>query len=136
MIIRKIKDSDLDTIVKINNQHSEWVGKKDREFFERHLQIPFFNVVEKYVVNGFIIVLNQDVNYDSPNFLWFKERFKEFYYIDRIVIAKDSRYKGLGTFLYKNLLNNVGKVPLLSAIYNLIASAMAVTSCQRCASRA
>jgi len=41
-----------------------------------------------------------DADYDSPNFLWFRERFPEFVYIDRIVVARPDRGLGLGRVFY------------------------------------
>jgi uncharacterized protein len=49
---------------------------------------------------GFLIVLDQDAAYSSPNFLWFRERLDRFAYIDRIVIDETARGSGYARQLY------------------------------------
>ncbi|HEY3677565.1 MAG TPA: GNAT family N-acetyltransferase, partial [Bradyrhizobium sp.] len=45
----------------------------------------------------------QDANYDSPNFLWFRERYTRFVYVDRIVVAASARGRGCARRLYQDL---------------------------------
>lgn len=52
---------------------------------------------------AFLIALDQDADYDSPNFLWFQDRYERFVYIDRIVTAAASRGKGHARTLYEGL---------------------------------
>jgi predicted GNAT superfamily acetyltransferase len=54
-------------------------------------------------VNAFLLAFDQDADYDSPNFLWFRARYGRFVYIDRIVTAADARGKGLARRLYLDL---------------------------------
>lgn len=49
---------------------------------------------------AFVIALDQDAEYDSPNFLWFKARAERFLYVDRIVVAPDFRRRGIAQSLY------------------------------------
>ncbi len=49
---------------------------------------------------GFLIVLDQDAPYSSPNFLWFRARLDRFAYIDRIVIDEAARGAGYAQQLY------------------------------------
>jgi uncharacterized protein len=49
---------------------------------------------------GFLLVLDQDAAYDSPNFLWFRQRLERFAYIDRIVIDAAARGAGNAGKLY------------------------------------
>ncbi len=41
--------------------------------------------------------------YDGENFAWFGERYRDFRYLDRIVIHADFRRRGLGTRVYDEL---------------------------------
>src|SRR5262249_27701712 len=41
--------------------------------------------------------------YDSLNYVWFARRFERFLYIDRVVVARSGRARGLGTRLYHDL---------------------------------
>lgn len=54
--------------------------------------------------DAFLLVLDQDADYDSPNFLWWKERRKRFLYVDRIVVAHAAQGRGLGRRLYAHVL--------------------------------
>ena len=38
-------------------------------------------------LEAFIMTFDQDARYDSPNFLWFRERYPRFVYVDRVVVA-------------------------------------------------
>ncbi|MEM7237663.1 MAG: GNAT family N-acetyltransferase [Pseudomonadota bacterium] len=52
---------------------------------------------------GFMITFDQDAAYDSPNFLWFRDRFDRFVYVDRIAISSRHRRKGHAEALYRAL---------------------------------
>jgi predicted GNAT superfamily acetyltransferase len=53
--------------------------------------------------DAFIIAFDQDADYDSQNFLWFRDRFERFVYIDRVVVAASAHGQGLGRRLYEKL---------------------------------
>ncbi|MGN6424988.1 MAG: GNAT family N-acetyltransferase [Asticcacaulis sp.] len=53
---------------------------------------------------AFLIAFDQDGDYDSPNFLWFRERFARFLYIDRVVVAAAAQGQGWGRRLYAELI--------------------------------
>ncbi len=50
-----------------------------------------------------LIAFDQDAPYDSPNFLWFRQRLERFVYIDRVITAPACRGRGLATVLYQRL---------------------------------
>jgi predicted GNAT superfamily acetyltransferase len=51
-------------------------------------------------LEAFIIAFDQHANYDSPNFLWFRDRHRRFVYVDRIVTAPQARGKGHARRIY------------------------------------
>lgn len=53
--------------------------------------------------DAFLIALDQDADYDSPNFRWMRRRFERFVYVDRVVVAAASRGRGLARILYEDL---------------------------------
>jgi uncharacterized protein len=53
---------------------------------------------------AFLIALDQDAAYLSPNFLWFKSRHERFVYIDRVIVAPAQRGRGLARLLYEELI--------------------------------
>lgn len=52
---------------------------------------------------AFLIAFDQDADYDSANFHWFRERLPRFVYIDRIVVDQRHRGAGLARALYEDL---------------------------------
>jgi uncharacterized protein len=62
-----------------------------------------FHVRRIGMVDAFLLAFDQDASYDSPNFLWFRARYKRFVYIDRIVTAAHVRGRGLARRLYLDL---------------------------------
>jgi predicted GNAT superfamily acetyltransferase len=52
---------------------------------------------------AFLIALDQDAIYSSPNFQWFKSRHERFVYIDRVIVAPSQRGRGLARLLYEDL---------------------------------
>ena len=52
---------------------------------------------------GFLIAFDQTATYDSPNYLWFRERLDRFVYVDRVVVAADQRGRGVARALYEDL---------------------------------
>ncbi len=70
---------------------------------------------------GFLIALDPAACYDSPNYLWFCERYLSFLYIDRMVIAPEARRNGVGLHLYQKLEAHARDkgIPILTCEYNL-----------------
>ena len=50
-----------------------------------------------------VIAFDQDADYDSVNFKWFRERLSRFVYIDRIVVGEHHRGAGLARSMYDDL---------------------------------
>ena len=51
-------------------------------------------------VLAFLIGFDHAADYDSPNFLWFRDRMDRFAYVDRVVVAEAARGRGLARALY------------------------------------
>lgn len=105
--IRQAEENDIDALVTLNNSEKQWVGTVDDSQLRNFLGSPYFFVIEEAEqknVLGFLLAMRPDANYDSLNFLWFKERYSDFIYIDRIVIDKKNRRRGLATVVYNSLL--------------------------------
>jgi len=54
-------------------------------------------------LDAFLLAFDQDADYDSPNFLWFRARYERFIYVDRIAVASSARGRGLARLLYQEL---------------------------------
>ena len=53
--------------------------------------------------DALLLTFDQDADYDSPNFLWFRARYPTFVYVDRVVVADSARGRGLAKALYDDL---------------------------------
>ena len=102
IIIRDVREHELDLVLALNNAAGPGILPMDagklRFFWEN---ADYFRVAEKDgLLAGFLVGLSQDAPHDSPNFLWFRERYPEFLYIDRIVVASTRRGAGVGRVFY------------------------------------
>ena len=53
---------------------------------------------------AFLLAFDQDADYDSPNYLWFRARYPRFVYIDRVAVAATARGRGHARRLYADLI--------------------------------
>lgn len=69
-----------------------------------HAQAAYHRVLEiDGRVGAFLLALREGADYDSPNYRWLAQRYGEFLYIDRVVVATLQRGQGLGALLYEDL---------------------------------
>jgi predicted GNAT superfamily acetyltransferase len=54
-----------------------------------------------------LVAFDQDADYDSLNFIWFRDRMSRFVYVDRIVVAESHRGGGLASLMYHDLFSRV-----------------------------
>ncbi|MCC7572603.1 MAG: GNAT family N-acetyltransferase [Candidatus Methanofastidiosum sp.] len=117
MNIRRAQEKDLPRILELNNIESKWVGKKEIAFFQKYMNIPFFSVIENTEkVVGFLMAMDHSTDYDNINFLWFKNKFRRYYYIDRVIVDESMRGKGIVSMLYKEVINKKGPIPLVAEV--------------------
>jgi len=121
MNIRRAEEGDLEAIVRINNAEAEktpWVGNPlEIGFFKQSLDIPLFYVAEQEnQVVGFMMVMDENTPYDSKYFQWFKQRFEEFLYIDRLVVDPAKRRQGIAKKIYERLFKDHGERPITGEI--------------------
>lgn len=117
LVIRDVLEHELDSVLALNNAVGPGILALDaarmRWFFEN---ASYFRVAEiDGVLAGFLIAMRESADYSSPNFLWFRERYPAFVYIDRIVIAEPFRGHGLGRVFYCDVTSYAEvRVPLLA----------------------
>jgi predicted GNAT superfamily acetyltransferase len=105
LAIRDVREHDLDSVLALNNAAGPGILPIDTVRL-RHLYevAAYFRVAEvDGHIGGFLVALRPDADYDSPNFAWFRGRFTDFVYIDRIVIARPYRGHGLGRVFYADV---------------------------------
>lgn len=89
-------------ILALNNAHARELSWLEPERLSRLIGGAFY---ARRIGAGaaFLLAFNQDADYDSPNFLWFRERYSRFVYVDRIAVAARARGRGLARLLYEDL---------------------------------
>jgi len=91
-----------DALLALNNAHAAELSWLERERL-RHLVAEAFVAKRIGDADAFILAFDQDAGYDSPNFLWFRARYRRFVYVDRIVVAPGARRRGHARRLYLDL---------------------------------
>jgi uncharacterized protein len=54
-------------------------------------------------IDAFLFALDETATYDSPNYLWFRQRYRRFVYVDRVAVAASARGRGHARRLYADL---------------------------------
>ena len=86
----------------LNNAHARQLSWLEPERLEQLVEQAF---LARRIgdLDAFMLALDQDARYDSPNFLWFCARYPRFVYVDRIVVAASARGRGCARRLYRDL---------------------------------
>ena len=105
IVIRDVREHELDSVLALNNAAGPAILPLDaarlRQFFE---DAEYFRVAERDGgLAGFLIGFGAGSGHDSGNFRWFRERYSQFFYIDRIVVASRRRGGGLGRAFYADV---------------------------------
>src|SRR6185312_11108528 len=105
LTIRDVQAQDLDSVLALNNAAGPTILPLDMaQLRALERDAAYFRVAEiDGHAAGFLIALREDADYASPNFRWFRERYAEFLYIDRIVVARPYRGLGLGRIFYADV---------------------------------
>jgi len=105
-MIRDATASDFPAILALNAESVHFLSPLDEARLQRlHAQAAYHRVVEiDGEVAAFLLVLREGADYDSPNYLWFAQRYAQFLYVDRIVVDARRQGQGLAARLYDDLL--------------------------------
>ncbi len=99
---RKIIETDLDWVFALNRIHEVELSPLSRSgLTELVAEAAYARVVDDRA--AYLIAFDQDADYDSPNFLWFRARLARFIYVDRIAVSHAHRGRGLARILYEDL---------------------------------
>jgi len=117
---RPLLQGDAKSVWMINEQGLPGTGKVSVDEIQHLISISkvALGVFEQEDLVGFIICLSPNVDYDSLNYAWFNERYEEFFYIDRIAVSTSERNKGIGSYLYRELieLSNQKRIPIAAEV--------------------
>ena len=103
--IRDAEIADFDAILALNEASvSRLSPLSPQRLAGLHAQAALHRVVERErEVIGFLLAFREGADYDSPNYLWFAERYPLFLYVDRVVVADVARGQGVGALLYRDM---------------------------------
>jgi predicted GNAT superfamily acetyltransferase len=104
-VVRAMQRMDLPEVWRINQLNVPAVGDETMasllEIFE--MSTVALSVLVDDTLVGFCMVLSPNTSYDSPNYLYFCERYDSFAYLDRVAFDEGFRGKGLGATLYREV---------------------------------
>ncbi len=105
---RDIEDADLDWVLALNRVHEVELSPLTRSALQRLVdKASHARVVDERA--AYLIAFDQDADYGSPNFRWFKDRLSRFVYVDRIAVSGLHRGKGLARTLYEDLFRRAAR---------------------------
>ena len=91
-----------DALLALNNAHARELSWLTPERLQ-HLVGQAFVVRRIGLLDAVMLAMDQDADYASPNFQWFRARYPRFVYVDRIVVAPAARGRGYARLLYRDL---------------------------------
>ncbi|MGN6307048.1 MAG: GNAT family N-acetyltransferase [Mesorhizobium sp.] len=100
--IEPVAAADLTAVLALNNEHAAELSWLEPEGLS-DLLAEAFHARRVGSVEAFLITFDQDAAYDSPNFLWFRQRYPRFVYVDRVAVAASARGRGHARRLYEDL---------------------------------
>jgi predicted GNAT superfamily acetyltransferase len=103
--IRDAQAVDFDAILALNEASVSLLSPLSlQRLAGLHAQAALHRVAEREgEVIGFLLAFREGADYDSPNYLWFAERYPQFLYVDRVVVAEAARGQGAGALLYRDM---------------------------------
>ena len=117
LTVRDVQPHELDAILALNNAAGSTILPLDGAGIARLADAAsYLRVAEADgQIAGFLLALREGAPYESPNYRWFSDRYSEFAYIDRIVIARPFRRLGLGRVFYADVTSYAEvRVPVLT----------------------
>lgn len=117
--VRNAKPNDFTEILRLNEESVHFLSPlTESKLIKLNDEAQFHKVVlSDNEVLAFCLAFREDADYDSVNFLWFKDHYDAFLYIDRVVVDIRKRKAGIAGILYDEIFNyarNTG-VPIVSA---------------------
>lgn len=98
---RALTEADFDWVLALSARHEVETGKLDHAKLADMVAASYCATVigER---GGYLITFDQDGAYESPNFIWFRDRYRRFVYVDRIVTDPAARGAGYARALYED----------------------------------
>jgi predicted GNAT superfamily acetyltransferase len=95
-------------VLALNNAHAAELSWLDDHRLAMLLR-QAFHARRIGAVDAFLLAFDESALYDSPNYLWFRRRYRRFVYVDRVVVAPAARGGGYARRLYADLFQRAGR---------------------------
>ena len=121
MDIRELTPADLDACVELNNGSIPAVSEADATKMAKLVAESLVSLVAVHddEIVGFCVNFGPGADYHSVNYRWFCDRYSDFAYLDRIVVAPSARSMGIGAALYAAVEERIAGTPWLFCEVNL-----------------
>ena len=120
--LKSLTNSDLSEVYDLNQSLTPKLGSLLNTLHLERL-IEMSDCSKAIKINGkvaaFMICFRENTAYESRNYHYFNEKHDQFLYVDRIGVLKGLENNGLGTILYKYIIENFGKNLKLCAEINI-----------------
>ena len=100
---------DRAALLALNNAHATELSPLDAPALDRLLATAA-RATGVAPAEALLVAFDQDADYASPNFLWWKARRPRFVYVDRVVVAPRARGRGVARALYADLFASTAEV--------------------------
>jgi uncharacterized protein len=101
--IHNLSPLDVAIMLPLNNAHAKETSALDEASFTALLDVAFYARGIDRGATAFLIALDHNASYGSPNFLWFKAVHASFIYVDRVIVSSAARGRGIARLLYEDL---------------------------------
>jgi len=118
--IEPLASLDSDGLLSLNNAHAVELSWLTEQEFKGLLAISYHSVGIA-PAGALLVAIDQAASYDNRNFQWFRARFSDFIYVDRVVVSQCLRGKGVARALYEDLFRraNVDRKSVITCEVNL-----------------
>ena len=99
-MIRDAKIADFPAILDLNLEMEQYPSPLSEELLSKLYGVAVYHRVietKRSEVAGFLLALREGADYASVNYLWFAERYRQFIYVDRVVVAAAQQREAPGT---------------------------------------
>jgi uncharacterized protein len=93
---------DANALIALNNAHAVELSWVERPQFETMIRDAVY-ARGIAPAKGFLIAFDHTASYANVNFQWFRSRYEDFIYVDRIVVDSAFRGQGVARALYEDL---------------------------------
>ena len=103
-ILRDVNEVDFEAVLILNQSEVQYVGSVDLQkmhwFAANAAYFRLMTADDKLA--AYLIGMRPGTSYESPNYRWFCDRYDDFAYVDRVVVAEFARRDSLASRLYKD----------------------------------